>query len=111
MRVLVLALLALAAHAALLPEELSELNVTCRRVRFRTPERYTQFFDNPRRVFVATGDIDDMWLRDSAVQYAPFLRDPAFKETVELLVKTQAFYIMQDPYANRRGDGAVVHAQ
>jgi len=41
-----------------------------------------------------------MWLRDSAVQYAPFLRDPGQKETVELLVKTQAFYILQDPYAN-----------
>ena len=97
---LLLLLAVVCGRAELMPQEIAELNATCRRVRYRTVEQYTLFFDNPKRVFVATGDIDDMWLRDSAVQYAPFLHDPMQKETVELLVKTHAFYIMQDPYAN-----------
>jgi len=97
---LLLLLAVIRGGAELLAQEIAELNATCRLVRYRTVEQYTLFFDAPKRLFVATGDIDDMWLRDSAVQYAPFLHDPAQKERVELLVKTHAFYIMQDPYAN-----------
>lgn len=52
---LLLFLLSACCRAALLQEEIDELNATCRRVRYRTVERYTQFFENPTRVFVATG--------------------------------------------------------
>ena len=74
------------------------LNDTCTRVRWRTLEQFTTVFED--HVFVATGDIDDMWLRDSAVQFRPFLGTPRLQPLVERLIKTQAYFILQDPYAN-----------
>ncbi len=54
--------------------------------------------------FVATGDIDDMWIRDSSVQvsiYFPRLAArPALRRILEGTLRSQAFYIVQDPYAN-----------
>ena len=56
-----LALLLLgAARSELRADEIAELNTTCRRVRMRTVEKYTQLFEGngeaePRRLFVATG--------------------------------------------------------
>ena len=53
---------------------------------------------------MATGDIDDMWIRDSAVQlsiYFPRLATyPALRGILEGTMRAQAFYIVQDPYAN-----------
>jgi len=50
-------------------------------------------------VFVATGDIDDMWIRDSAVQlsiYFPRIAErPALRRVIEGAIRAQAFYILQ----------------
>ncbi len=50
-------------------------------------------------VFVATGDIDDMWIRDSAVQlsiYFPRITGrPALRRVIEGAIRAQAFYILQ----------------
>ncbi len=47
----------------------------------------------------ATGDIDEMWIRDSAVQVAIYLpaarRDPALRSILEGVIFRQAFYILQ----------------
>lgn len=56
------------------------------------------------KVFLITGDIEAMWLRDSACQvchYLPFLdKYPAIKEMVEGIIRMQFYYIKLDPYAN-----------
>lgn len=55
-------------------------------------------------VFVVTGDIPAMWLRDSTAQVTPYLslakRHPVFQEMLGKLVETQCRYILIDPYAN-----------
>lgn len=55
-------------------------------------------------VFMLTGDIPAMWLRDSSVQvtaYLPYARtDRDVKNLVKGLLKRQFFYIALDPYAN-----------
>ncbi len=47
----------------------------------------------------ATGDIDEMWIRDSAVQVAIYLpaarSDPGLRGILEGVILRQAFYIMQ----------------
>ena len=73
--------------------------------------------------FVHTGDIDDMWIRDSAAQVHPYLipafpnndnnnggdaselsalvsQDPKLDRIVSGLIKRTAMYIAHDPYAN-----------
>lgn len=55
------------------------------------------------QAFVATGDIDDMWLRDSAVQIGIYLNRPHDKFLrliIEGAIRRNAFNIIQDPYAN-----------
>lgn len=55
-------------------------------------------------VYVITGDIPAMWLRDSAAQMRPYLiparKDPALAELIAGLVRKQFFYINIDTYAN-----------
>jgi meiotically up-regulated gene 157 (Mug157) protein len=63
--------------------------------------------------FIHTGDIDDLWLRDSASQVHPLLipvlnngtaslvqTDPRLDRIVSGLIKRTAMYIRHDPYAN-----------
>jgi meiotically up-regulated gene 157 (Mug157) protein len=65
--------------------------------------------------FIHTGDIDDLWLRDSAAQVHPLLvpslqngtstssliaQDPKLDRIVAGLIKRTAMYIRHDPYAN-----------
>lgn len=48
---------------------------------------------------MATGDIDDMWIRDSAVQlsiYFPRIAERlALRRVIEGAIRAQAFYILQ----------------
>jgi meiotically up-regulated gene 157 (Mug157) protein len=55
-------------------------------------------------VFVITGDIPAMWLRDSAAQVRVYLSlakdDPEFAHLITAVVKQQMACILLDPYAN-----------
>jgi hypothetical protein len=55
-------------------------------------------------VFVVTGDIPAMWLRDSSAQLTPYLHflesDPCLSDTVARVSRRQLSFIVRDPYAN-----------
>ncbi|MCG6568528.1 glycoside hydrolase family 125 protein [Tessaracoccus sp. ZS01] len=62
----------------------------------------------PQGVFVITGDIPAMWLRDSSAQVLPFLRLAHVPEVAAVLrgvVARQWACIALDPYANAFNDG------
>lgn len=64
-------------------------------------------------VFVITGDIPAMWLRDSAAQVRPYLHlaktDPQFAALIAGVVRRQAMYVLIDPYANAFNENANGH--
>ena len=55
-------------------------------------------------IFVITGDIPAMWLRDSAAQVKPYVafarEDENLREILRGVIEKQAFYVCMDPYAN-----------
>jgi hypothetical protein len=61
-------------------------------------------------VFVITGDIPAMWLRDSSCQLRPFLlfakEEPEICDMIIGLVKKQMECILTDPYANAFNESA-----
>ena len=64
-------------------------------------------------IFIITGDIPAMWLRDSAAQVKPYLaladRDETISTIIEGVIKRQIDYVNIDPYANafnKEADGA-----
>ncbi|WP_442587906.1 glycoside hydrolase family 125 protein [Pedobacter sp. AW31-3R] len=60
--------------------------------------------DGKPDTYIATGDIDAMWLRDSSAQvwsYLPFTRrDKALREMIAGVINRQVKNILKDPYAN-----------
>jgi uncharacterized protein len=64
-------------------------------------------------VFVITGDIPAMWLRDSAAQVRPYLHlaktDLHFASLISGVVKRQMAYVLLDPYANAFNETANGH--
>lgn len=68
-----------------------------------TAKTTTKFLENGE-VFIFTGDIPALWLRDSSAQVVHYLRylreEPVLQELVKGLIARQAFYINLDPYAN-----------
>lgn len=61
-------------------------------------------YDKDGNVFIITGDIEAMWLRDSSVQVSHYVRmagiDNDAKELIESLLRRQFALICLDPYAN-----------
>lgn len=88
----------------LTPAEQADLLSTCNRVISRTLTTATVVHGFSERVYVATGDIDAMWLRDSAVQVSILLQavhmKPFLQPLLDGLLRTHAYMILQDPYAN-----------
>lgn len=82
---------ALSAHAELAQSCVSRL----------FDQAATRFEDN--RIFISTGDIDAMWLRDSSFQIKPLLRfcdSDIVADFLSGVIRSQAFFISIDPYAN-----------
>lgn len=65
--------------------------------------------DDDGAVFVITGDIPAMWLRDSTTQLTPYLRfidrSEQLADLVERVVRRQMAFIAHDSYANAFNDG------
>lgn len=59
---------------------------------------------NTTDIFVATGDIPAMWLRDSTFQVLPYLQliqtVPQVKTLIQGVLNQQLAYVRHDPYAN-----------
>lgn len=62
------------------------------------------FIQNDGTVYVQTGDIPAMWLRDSAAQTLPYVRlarvRPALRTWIRGVIERNARNIVVDPYAN-----------
>ena len=63
-------------------------------------------------LFVLTGDIPAMWLRDSAAQVNHYLKlvdDPEIANMIKRVIEKQFSYILMDPYANAFNESANGH--
>ncbi|EFJ42804.1 hypothetical protein VOLCADRAFT_107056 [Volvox carteri f. nagariensis] len=91
-------------EANLSPAEREELQALCGRCLHQTITKSVEVRGIGESVFVATGDIPDEWLRDGSVQlsvYLPRLAEhPVLRPIIEGAIRTQAYYILSDPWAN-----------
>lgn len=87
----------------------SKLREMFRKCYFNTLET-TVKYDADGNVFIITGDIEAMWLRDSSVQVSHYVRlageDEDAKALVKSLLNRQFSYILMDPYANAFNESA-----
>lgn len=86
-------------------DEVSALRALCGRCLYHTLNHDLAAHGNAyEHVFVATGDIDAQWLRDSAVQLAIYLpriaAHPIIRPIIEGAIRSQAYWILYDPHAN-----------
>ncbi len=69
-----------------------------------TTVHYTKDSQGNDDTYVVTGDIDAMWLRDSAAQVWPYVQfaneDPELKAMIRGVIRRQLNSIIIDPYAN-----------
>jgi meiotically up-regulated gene 157 (Mug157) protein len=90
--------------SSLSPEETQRALQLCGSFLYSTLHRAVHVTDMANQVFVSTGDIDDMWIRDSVVQMTIYLQklggQPWLRFLVEGAIRRNAFHIVQDPYAN-----------
>lgn len=84
--------------------KLDDLEALCGRCLYRTLTHYTKVKFMGRMSIVITGDIPAMWIRDSAVQIATYMprlqKHPALRTILEGAIRAQAYFILQDPWAN-----------
>jgi meiotically up-regulated gene 157 (Mug157) protein len=86
------------------PQERKKATELCGKFLYSSVVKAIRVGDMGEQTFVSTGDIDDMWTRDSAVQISLYVsrlqEEPFLRPIVEGAIRRQAFNIIQDPYAN-----------
>jgi uncharacterized protein len=86
------------------PKEMAKATSLCGKFLYSTLHRALYLKNMGQEVFVATGDIDEMWIRDSVVQMSIYLKhvpaQPWLRFVIEGAIRRNAFNILQDPYAN-----------
>ena len=89
---------------AITDPELAWLFENCFPNTLDTTVTHQGMLDGKLDTFIITGDIDALWLRDSAAQVYPYLpfmnHDPKLKALIQGLINRHTHSVLIDPYAN-----------